>query len=86
MTSSFEPPRRRRVKPASPEIRAWELQNSPYTWEGENEALARFATGVRTARPGVQRTVGLVVVFAIVGPFTLGLLTLAWRELVHVFG
>ena len=55
---------------------AWELENHPYTPEGEIEGLGRFADGInRRKRQGRMRVVALVIVLALVVPAVIGVLT-----------
>jgi len=59
---------------------AWELQNSPYTIEGELEGFQRFGTGVRQSS-GAKRMVGLLLVAAILVPMVFGVLSLVYNAL-----
>lgn len=38
----------------------WELQNSPFTFEGQIEGLSRFGRGLRTASPRMRLLAKLV--------------------------
>ena len=51
----------------------WELQNAPYTFEGEIEGLGRFGRGVRYASPRM-RLVATLVALVFILPFVLGIL------------
>lgn len=84
-----EPPRRprQRIKPVRREIGDdWHMPNSPYSFEGEVNGLARFATGVRTSSPGMKRTIGLVVVASILGPVAIGFLWTGGNYLLKLLG
>ena len=68
--------RKRRHRPGSGDgtnPHGWELQNSPYTFEGEIEGLGRFGRGVRYASPRM-RLVATVVALVFILPFVIGLL------------
>jgi hypothetical protein len=65
-------------KPETAGLTGWELQNSPYSIEGELEGFARFATGARQTRNPLLRAGALVMVAAIVGPMIYGVLHLLW--------
>ena len=51
----------------------WELQNSPYTFEGEIEGLGRFGRGVSSASPRM-RLVATLVAATFILPFVIGFL------------
>jgi len=48
----------------------WELQNSPFTFEGQIEGLGRFGRGVSSASPRM-RLVAKVVVATFLLPFVI---------------
>ena len=60
----------RRRRPAD----GWELQNSPYTFEGEIEGLGRFGRGVSSASPRM-RLIATLVAAAFILPFVLGMVS-----------
>jgi hypothetical protein len=66
-------------KPEAAPFAAWELQNSPYSIEGELEGFTRFATGARRTRNPYLRVGALVMVAAIVGPMIYGAVNFLWR-------
>lgn len=72
--------RRKRPRPpssgtGSPAQGGWELENAPYTFEGQLEGLGRFGRGMSSASPRM-RLVATVVAAAFVLPFVLGIV--AW--------
>ena len=52
----------------------WELQNSPYTFEGQMEGLGRFGRGLSAASPRA-RLMAKVVAALFILPFVVGLVT-----------
>ena len=72
--------KRRKPRPRPPAAgdrtaHGWELQNSPYTFEGQIEGLGRFGRGVRYASPRM-RLVATVVALLFILPFAIGIV--AW--------
>lgn len=55
--------------------RNWELQNSPYTFEGQMEGLRRFGGGLSSASPGMRLTAKVVAAVFILS-FVTGIM--AW--------
>lgn len=68
-------PRPRRPTADDGTAHSWELQNSPYTFEGEIEGLGRFGRGVRYSSPRM-RLVATVVALLFILPLVIG--TLYW--------
>jgi hypothetical protein len=54
----------------------WELQNSPFTFEGEIEGLGRFGRGVRHASPRM-RLVAMIVALTFILPLVIWVLNMA---------
>ena len=50
--------------------RNWELENSPFTFEGEIEGLSRFGRGLSSASPGM-RLMAKIVVATFLLPFVI---------------
>ena len=53
----------------------WELENAPFTFEGQIESLSRFGRGIGSASPRMQ-LVAKLVVLTFVLPLLVGLV--AW--------
>jgi len=75
--------KRRKVRRRPPDDgavgRPWEMQNSPFTFEGQLEGLGRFARGVRHATPGVRVTAYIVVlIFVVPLVFGVGMSIRSW--------
>lgn len=75
--------RKRRARPrpggAGEEARGnWELQHSPYTFEGQIEGLGRFGRGLASASPR-QRVVAKVVAAIFLLPLIAGFVAWAIR-------
>ena len=56
--------------------RGWELQNSPFTFEGQIEGLGRFGRGVRHASPR-RRLLATVVALTFILPLVIWVLNMA---------
>jgi hypothetical protein len=54
----------------------WELQNSPYTFEGEIEGLGRFGRGVRHASPRMK-LLATIVALTFILPLVIWVLNMA---------
>jgi hypothetical protein len=52
----------------------WELQNSPYTFEGQMEGFGRFGRGLSVASPRARLMAKIVAALFIL-PFVVGLVT-----------
>ena len=77
MASQGSPRRKSRPRPggAGADLRRnWELQNSPYTFEGQMEGLGRFGRGLAGASPRT-RLMAKVVAAVFILPFVVGLVT-----------
>lgn len=61
---------RRKVRRRPPAAGNWELQNAPFTFEGQIEGLSRFGRGMSTASPRM-RLVAKVVVATFLLPFVI---------------
>lgn len=71
--------RKPRPRPGSGEgttLKDWELQNSPFTFEGQIEGLGRFARGVRHASPRM-RLMAIVVALTFILPLVIWVLNMA---------
>ena len=66
--------RKSRPRPGADPGGNWELQNSPYTFEGQIEGLGRFGRGLATASPRA-RLMAKVVAALFILPFVAGLVT-----------
>ena len=65
--------RKHRPRPGSGDAttpHGWELQNSPFTFEGQIEGLGRFGRGVRYASPRM-RLVATVVALTFILPLVI---------------
>ena len=69
-------PRPRRPAAGDRTVHSWELQNSPYTFEGEIEGLGRFGRGVRHASPRM-RLVATAVALTFILPLVIWVLNMA---------
>jgi hypothetical protein len=59
----------------------WEMQNSPFTFEGQLEGLSRFGRGVRHASPQA-RVMAYVVALVFIIPFAIGVVLMVRSWLV----